>query len=190
RYFAVEGTDGILRPNFITVANGRWDDTSWVVAGNERVLRARLADARFYWDTDRKIGLVNKVDELKSVGWLEGAGTLYDRVTRIERLVGWLGQNLRSSAGDPVVDAPALATAARVAHLAKADLATDMIRDGKEFTSLQGVIGGHYARIGGEPEAVVTGIAEHYQPKGPGDSIPTTTPGLLSTSSSVASRWG
>ena len=179
RYFAVEGTDGILRPNFITVANGRWDDTSWVVAGNERVLRARLADARFYWDTDRKIGLVNKVDELKSVVWLEGAGTLYDRVTRIERLVGWLGQNLRSSAGDPVVDAPALATAARVAHLAKADLATDMIRDGKEFTSLQGVIGGHYARIGGEPEAVVTGIAEHYQPKGPGDSIPTTTPGLL-----------
>ncbi|MDZ4806310.1 MAG: glycine--tRNA ligase subunit beta [Candidatus Eisenbacteria bacterium] len=179
RYFAVEGLDGVLRPNFITVANGRWDDTSRVVAGNERVLRARLADARFYWDTDRKIGLVNKVDELKSVVWLEGAGTLHDRVIRIERMVDWLGRNLRTSAGHPVVDAATLAIAARVAHLAKADLATDMIRDGKEFTSLQGIIGGHYARIGGEPEAVVTGISEHYLPKGPGDSLPSTTPGLL-----------
>jgi len=179
RYFAVEDAGGTLRANFITVANGRWDDTSWVVAGNERVLRARLADARFYWDTDRKIGLVNKVEELKSVVWLEGAGTLHDRVTRIGRLVTWLGSRLRTSAGEPVADAANLATAVRVAHLAKADLATDMIRDGKEFTSLQGIMGGHYARVGGEPEAVVTGISEHYLPKGPGDSLPSTTPGLL-----------
>jgi glycyl-tRNA synthetase beta chain len=179
RYFAVEGTDGRLRPNFITVANGRWADTSQVVAGNERVLRARLADARFYWDTDRKIGLAAKVDELKSVVWLEGAGTLHDRVTRIEKLVAFLGASLKSATGAVIADPATLATAARVAHLAKADLATDMIRDGKEFTSLQGVMGGHYARVGGESEAVAAGIAEHYQPRGPADALPATVPGLL-----------
>jgi glycyl-tRNA synthetase beta chain len=179
RYFAVEGADGTLRPNFITVANGRWSDTSQVIAGNERVLRARLADARFYWDTDRKIGLVNKVDELRSVVWLEGAGTLHDRVTRIGKLVTFLAAHLKSAGGAPVVDDATAAIAARVAHLAKADLATDMIRDGKEFTGLQGVMGGHYARAGGESPEVAAGIAEHYQPRGPSDALPATIPGLL-----------
>lgn len=179
RYFSVEDAAGRLKPNFIAVANGRWTDTSQVVAGNERVLRARLADARFYWDTDLKVGLVNKVDDLKNVVWLEGAGTLFDRTERVMRLVQWLGTALKTSGGAAVADVAALQAAARAAYLAKADLATEMIKDGKEFTSLQGIMGGEYARAGGEPAEVIMGIREHYAPRGPADQLPTTVPGLL-----------
>jgi glycyl-tRNA synthetase beta chain len=179
RYFAVENGGGRLMPHFVAVANGRWDDPRLVAAGNERVLRARLADARFYWDVDLKAGLDRKVDELKTVVWLEGAGTLYDRTIRIEGLVKWLGTRVRASNGGQVASPEMLDAAGRAAHLSKADLATEMIKDGKEFTSLQGLVGGEYARALGEPEEVVLGIQEHYAPRGAGDPLPPTVPGLL-----------
>lgn len=179
RYFGVEDADGTLRANFITIANGRWDDTAQVVEGNERVLRARLADARFYWDVDLKAGLERKLEELGRVVWIQGAGTLRDRVTRIEALVATLAARLRDAGGAPVVSEDALAVALRAAHLAKADLATEMIKDGKEFTALQGVIGGAYAKAGGESDPVCRAIREHYQPRGPNDPLPSTVPGLL-----------
>ncbi len=172
RYFALADADGKLLPNFITIANGRWADDSQVAAGNERVLRARLADARFYWDTDLKAGLDTKRQDLKNVVWLEGAGTVWDRSERIAALVGRLGARFNVSADEAKA-------AARAAELAKADLATEMIKDGKEFTSLQGVVGSEYARASGEPDAVVMGIREHYAPRGPSDPLPSTVPGLL-----------
>lgn len=179
RYFGVEDAQGNLLPHFITLANGRWDDASQVVEGNERVLRARLADARFYWDVDLKAGLEKKLEELKTVVWIQGAGSLYERAMRIELLVERLAAHLKSGTGVPVVPAGVLPTALRAAHLAKADLATEMIRDGKEFTALQGIIGGAYAKAGGEPEPVWQAIREHYQPRGPHDPLPSTTAGLL-----------
>lgn len=179
RYFAVEDAAGKLLPHFITVANGRWDDPSQVIAGNERVLRARLADARFYWDTDLRKGMEAHRQELKTVVWLEGAGTLFDRTERIENLVGWLGVELRSADGRPVADEGAVTAARRAAGLAKADLATEMIKDGKEFTSLQGIVGSEYARASGEPAEVVRAIREHYQPRGPSDPLPGSIAGLL-----------
>ncbi|MDB5481914.1 MAG: glycine--tRNA ligase subunit beta [Caulobacteraceae bacterium] len=162
RYFAVRRAgDGALAPHFVCVANIETrDGGALIAAGNARVLSARLDDARFFWDEDRKVPLEARLETLKGVTFHARVGTLFERVERIETLARALA---------PVVGAdPDLA--ARAARLAKADLATGMVG---EFPELQGVMGGYYAAAQGEPEAVAQAVRDHYKPQGPSDSVPT-----------------
>jgi glycyl-tRNA synthetase beta chain len=170
RYFAVERTDRSLLPNFVMMRSGRGDGADEIRRGTEIVLRARLEDARFYWENDLKGGLEAKVPALKGIVWNERLGTVYDRVQRLELLVEELSRRLAPKSRDAAV---------RAARLCKADLASEMVRSGKEFTTLQGIIGAEYATKSGEPPAVAQAIREHYLPQSPGDPIPSTTEGRL-----------
>jgi glycyl-tRNA synthetase beta chain len=170
RYFAVEGPDGGLLPNFVMIRSGRGEGAEQIRRGTEIVLRARLEDARFYWENDLKGGLEAKLPALKGMVWHERLGTIYDRSQRIADLTQELARAL----------APATrATVARAALLCKADLASEMVRSGKEFASLQGVIGAEYAKASGEPGPVALAIREQYLPEGPSDPIPASTEGRL-----------
>jgi glycyl-tRNA synthetase beta chain len=170
RYFAIEDAHGLLLPCFLAVRNGRGEGADEIRRGNEAVLRARLEDARFYWEKDTRSGLEAKVPELKEIVWHESLGSVYDRTVRLVEIVQRLARNV----------APAsVEAAARAAYLCKADLATDMIRDGKEFTSLQGIIGAEYAAAAGEPQEVVRAIRDHHLPQGPSDPLPETIEGAL-----------
>jgi glycyl-tRNA synthetase beta chain len=147
RYLAVTDKKGDLAPHFFTFTDGPVLGAEEVVRGNERVLRARLEDAEFYWHEDLKRGITGLADELERIVFIEGLGSIgekWRRVLEVARAV-----NAQLALSDNVDDE----TLARAARLAKADLASTMIRDGKEFTSLQGVIGSHYARACGEPDA-------------------------------------
>ena len=168
RYFAVHGPGGELLPRFLCVANSAPEAVDQVMNGNRRVLRARLDDARFYWNEDLKTPLEAKVPQLARVVWLEGFGSLEDKTKRIAALV----RELVASADASVRD-----TALRAAHLSKADLITEMIKGGKQFTSLQGVIGREYARRSGEPEGVAQAIEEQYLPRFAGDELPRSEAG-------------
>ncbi len=159
RYFPVAGASGELLPYFITVANGV--RTPAVTAGNERVLKARLADARFFFETDRKHRLEERLPALAGVVWQAGAGSMLEKAKRMQALSAWLAVRLN-------VKNPAILQAAL---LAKADLVTAMVG---EFPTLQGVVGGLYAKSSGEPDDVAVAIAEHYRPAGPGDDLPST----------------
>lgn len=174
RYFAVESEAGELQPYFLVVADGAWDDPGQVVAGNERVLRARLSDARFYWDVDRRTGLDRLAEALGGIVWLEAVGTLADKAERVARLVERLGTQW-FAADWPSLRKPIL----RATRLAKADLASEMIKDGKEFTGLQGTIGARYAESAGEPESLSRALIEQYLPRGAGDPLPATAGGTL-----------
>jgi glycyl-tRNA synthetase beta chain len=165
RYFAVEGADGELLPRFLCVTNSSAESVERVKDGNRRVLRARLDDARFYWNEDLKTKLVDKVPELGAVVWLDGFGSLEDKTRRIEKLAGGLAEVVAPQEMDAV---------ARAALLSKTDLVTEMIRDGKEFTSLQGVMGRAYALENGEPKVVALALEEQYRPRFAGDGLPST----------------
>jgi glycyl-tRNA synthetase beta chain len=154
RYFAVESKDGRLLPRFLCVMNGPPDHIESIRRGNERVLESRLDDAEFYWKEDTKTALADKVDALKNVVWLEGLGTLYEKAERLETLAGDIAARLGSKDADAAV---------RAARLAKADLVTEMVKDGKEFTELQGIMGREYAMMSNEPEAVATAICRDSQ---------------------------
>lgn len=169
RYFPVTGKDGKLLPLFITVRNGGAEHIEIVQHGNERVLKARLADARFFFEEDQKVPLAGRVEKLKSIVFQEGLGTLYDKVLRLERLSVGLGQMLSFSQDE-------LTVASRSAHLAKADLVTGMVY---EFTELQGIMGREYARLSGERPEVAEAIFEHYLPRFAGDILPQTAAGRL-----------
>ena len=160
RYFALRFADGRPAPRFALVANIEASDGgAALVAGNERVLRARLSDARFFWDQDLKTPLQDLLPKLDRVVFHAKLGTQGQRVLRLERLASLIA---------PMVGAePALA--ARAARLAKADLASGMVG---EFPELQGVMGGYYARAGGESTAVADAVAQHYRPLGPTDDVP------------------
>ena len=160
RYFALRFPDGRPAPRFALVANiAASDGGAALVAGNERVLRARLSDARFFWDQDLKTPLEDLLPKLDGVVFHAKLGTQAQRVRRLERLAGLIA---------PMVGAdPALA--ARAARLAKADLASGMVG---EFPELQGVMGGYYARAAAEPAEVAEAIAQHYRPLGPTDAVP------------------
>lgn len=160
KYFSLLKADGSLAPRFVVVSNMEpTDGGAQIVAGNERVLRARLSDARFFWDQDRKARLDSRVGSLASRTFYQGLGSVGDKVARIETLAEGLA---------PLVGAdPALAR--RAAHLAKADLSTGMVG---EFPELQGIMGRYYARHDGEADAVAEAIAAHYSPQGPGDACP------------------
>jgi len=168
RYFAVRDRDGALLPHFLCVTNSAPEAVEQVVDGNQRVLRARLDDARFYWNEDLKTTLAEKVPALDKVVWLRGFGSLKEKSERIAAIAASL------VAG---ADAEIRATVARAALLAKTDLVTEMIKDGKEFTSLQGVMGREYARRNGESEAVGRALEEQYLPRFSGDALPASIPG-------------
>lgn len=161
RYFALRHPDGRAAPFFALVANiSASDGGAALVAGNERVLRARLSDARFFWDQDRKQRLEDFLPKLEGVVFHAKLGTQAQRVERIAKLAAHLA---------PMVGAdPALAE--RAARLAKADLVSGMVG---EFPELQGVMGGYYARLQGEDARVADAVAQHYRPLGPTDEVPT-----------------
>ncbi|MGE5174809.1 MAG: glycine--tRNA ligase subunit beta [Hyphomicrobiales bacterium] len=170
RYFAVEAKDGALLPNFVMIRSGRGAGADEIRRGTQAVLRARLEDARFYWDNDRKAGLEAKVESLRGIVWHERLGTIHDRTMRIVQVTEDLARTL---------DPGARNAASRAAYLCKADLASEMVRSGKEFATLQGVIGAEYALASGEPPAVATAIREHYLPQGPSDPLPASPEGIL-----------
>lgn len=170
RYFAVEGKAGDLLPNFVMVRSGRGEGHDEIRRGTQAVLRARLEDARFYWRNDMKEGLEAKVAALKGIVWHEKLGTVYDRTLRIVQTAEDLARALAPSARG---------AASRAAFLSKADLASEMVRSGKEFATLQGIVGAEYAAASGEPAEVVQAIREHYLPQGPSDPLPGSTAGML-----------
>ena len=163
KYFSTLSSDGNLANRFIVVANTETaDGGKQVVAGNERVLRARLSDAKFFWDQDRAAKLETRVDALKDRVFHAKLGNLFEKVARVEELAAKITQH---------VDGADAATVKRAAHLAKADLSTGMVG---EFPELQGIMGRYYALNDGEPTDVADAIAEHYAPQGPNDVCPTT----------------
>lgn len=167
RYFPVFSADGKLFPVFITVRNGGTEYIDNVRHGNERVLRARLADARFFYDEDRKVPLGERVGKLKTIVFQEGLGTMYDKAQRLKKMSVVIADQTGVTAGDlPLVE--------RAAELAKADLMTGMVC---EFTELQGVMGEEYARLSGESPIVSKAIFEHYLPRFSGDILPSTAAG-------------
>ncbi|HIQ05651.1 MAG TPA: glycine--tRNA ligase subunit beta [Anaerolineae bacterium] len=161
--------DERLLPYFIAVANGEPRNPDVVRAGNEAVLRARYADADFFYkqDTARPLGAFNP--RLATLTFQEQLGSMLDKVIRVEQLASWLAEQLGLSDDEK-------AAAQRAAQLCKADLATSMVI---ELTSLQGIMGREYARLSGEPEAVAEAIFEHYLPRFAGDRLPRTMPGLV-----------
>lgn len=160
KYFSVVAEDGKLAPRFVVVSNMEAEDGgAAIVAGNERVLRARLADAKFFWDQDRKETLESRVPLLAQMMFHEKLGTLEEKIARIEALAVVLAP---IAGADPE-------QAKRAAHLCKADLMTGMVG---EFASLQGVMGRYYAVAEGEQPDVAQAIAEHYAPAGPDDMCP------------------
>lgn len=161
KYFALNDGEGRLAPRFIVVANMETPDAGrTVVAGNERVLRARLSDAKFFWDQDRKRPLAARVEKLSERVFHARLGSDLARTERLERLARDLA---RSTGADPELSA-------RAARLCKADLTTGLVG---EFPELQGVMGRYYALNDGEPADVANAIAEHYAPLGPSDRCPT-----------------
>jgi glycyl-tRNA synthetase beta chain len=165
RYFPVRGPDGALMPRFIAVANLESKDPAQVRAGNERVIRPRLADAAFFYAADRKASLASRCEALGAVTFQARLGSLADKAARVTALAG---QIARVAGYDE-------ATAQRAAQLAKCDLLTDMVG---EFPELQGVMGRYYARHDGESEEVAAAIAEQYLPRFAGDALPATGAGL------------
>lgn len=169
RYFPVLDDDNKLLPLFITVRNGNDYCLDTVQHGNERVLRARLADAQFFFDEDRKRKLEDYVEKLKTVVFQEGLGTIYDKSNRLVELAAFIGEKI-SAANEDVV------AAKRAAKLAKADLVSAMVC---EFTELQGIMGREYALLDGEGEAVATAIYEHYMPRSADDQQPASVAGRI-----------
>lgn len=168
RYFPVVDASGKLMPYFIAVRNGTSDYIDIVRAGNEKVLRARLADAEFFFEDDMKRPLAQRIDELKGIVFHDGLGTLYDKTMRLQRLCGYIGRWLGLSEN-------MLADLDRAAYLSRADLVTEMVN---EFDELQGVMGREYALLQGEHPAVAQAIYEMYLPRGAGDDLPQSVMGL------------
>ncbi len=168
RYFPVLDEDGNLLNKFITVRNGGSEHLDIVTHGNERVLRARLSDAEFFFNEDRATKLEDRLEKLKTVSFQEGLGNMYDKSERLVKMA----EMLRFAINTPV-DEEELR---RCALLCKTDLVTGMVI---EFTELQGVMGREYALLDGEKPEVAAGIFEHYLPRFAGDALPATTIGRI-----------
>jgi glycyl-tRNA synthetase beta chain len=166
RYFPVADDSGALLPYFVTVANLESKEPEQVIEGNERVIRPRLADAAFFWDSDRKKTLASREEALRDVVYQAGLGSLFDRSHRIARIGEQLARELE-------VDEKAVG---RAASLAKCDLLTGMVG---EFPDLQGTMGRYYALADGEPAAVADAIAEQYLPRFAGDDLPASDTGQI-----------
>ena len=162
KYFAALDKSGALAPHFLLVSNMDADDGGKViVAGNERVLRARLSDAKFFWDQDRKQKLASRVEKLKERVFHAKLGTVFDKMSRVEKLAQTIAEYVKGADKTKV---------GRAVRLAKADLSTGMVG---EFPELQGVMGRYYALHDSEDKDVADAVAEHYSPLGPSDRCPT-----------------
>ncbi|MCB1699452.1 MAG: glycine--tRNA ligase subunit beta [Pseudomonadales bacterium] len=159
KYFHLVDGDGKLKPNFITVSNIESRDPGQVIAGNERVIRPRLSDAAFFFETDKKVPLDHRVPKLESVVFQQQLGTLLDKTRRVMSVAAGLAERMGSSP----------AAAERAAWLGKADLLTDMVL---EFADMQGIAGHYYALHDGEEPEVAAAIAQQYWPKFAGDRLP------------------
>lgn len=168
-FFSLTGKDGRLLPKFIAVTNMKLDDMGLIRKGHERVLAARLADARFYFDEDRKVALADRVERLKQVTFHQRLGTVHQKTERVVALAAGLAARLG-------LDTAEQEACTRAAFLAKADLASGVVG---EFPSLQGIMGREYARHDGEPEAVCLAIGEQYLPRAMEGELPATGPGLI-----------
>lgn len=167
KYFPVVADDGKLLPNFITINNTLARDPSVVTRGNEKVIRARLSDARFFFEEDRKISLDQRFEDLQKVVYHTLLGTSYEKVLRFRKLAALIAEKI-----DPELKA----TVDRTAVLAKADLDTQMVG---EFSELQGVMGREYALLAGENPLVARAVYEHYLPLAAGGELPVTDEGAI-----------
>jgi glycyl-tRNA synthetase beta chain len=169
KYFACLDSKGALAPRFLLVANMMAEDGGRaIVAGNERVLRARLSDAKFFWDQDRKVKLERRVPKLAERVFYEGLGTMAQKVDRVRLLARFIAEFVgKELLPEARAELPNLAD--RAGLLAKADLPTAMVG---EFPELQGIMGSYYAENDHEPLSVVQAIREHYSPQGPSDRCP------------------
>lgn len=165
KYFAVEDRRGELQPHFLAVINLDKDRAGLVRQGHEKVLRARLADAKFFWQTDQKRRLADYMDKLAHITYESRLGSYRDKTERIRHLA----RKTASNWFDSGIRGADVGAADRAAQLCKCDLATEMVR---EFTELQGIMGGLYARVQGEDEDVARAIYDHYKPQGTEDSVP------------------
>ncbi|MBJ7378509.1 glycine--tRNA ligase subunit beta [Sphingobium sp.] len=164
KYFVLRDAAGKLAPAFICTANiEAKDGGAAIIAGNRKVLAARLSDARFFWEQDRKTALADHAQKLGRITFHEKLGTVADKVERVAKLARWLVE-------EGIVKGADADLTEQAARLAKADLVTEMVG---EFPELQGVMGGYYARAEGLPDAVADAIRDHYKPVGQGDDVPT-----------------
>ncbi len=161
KYFPVFDQAGKLLPNFIFVTNIESKDPQQIISGNEKVVRPRLADAEFFFETDKKHSLESRLASLETVVFQNQLGTIKDRVERISVLAAFIAEGIAADATQ----------AARAGLLSKSDLMTNMVM---EFTDLQGTMGMHYARLDGETEAVAVALEQQYKPKFSGDTVPTS----------------
>ena len=166
RYFPVADDSGALLPSFVTVANLESKEPDKVRDGNERVIRPRLADAAFFWDSDRRKALSTRREALREVVYQRGLGSLYDKSARTAEIASWVAERLGIDGSQ----------AGRAAELCKCDLLTGMVG---EFPDLQGTMGRYYAISDGETDAVATAIGEHYHPRFAGDALPETDEGRV-----------
>ena len=169
RYFPLYDAAGKLTNKFIIVSNGNPECAATIIDGNERVVRARLDDAKFFYEEDLKHPLESYIEKLDKVVFQESLGTVRQKAERLEKLACALSADAQLSAADA-------ADAKRAARLCKADLVTNAVI---EFTSVQGVMGSYYAAASGETPQVAQAIGQHYQPRFAGDALPDTTVGKL-----------
>ena len=177
KYFALEDATGGLLPHFLTVLNTDGDPDGLIRHGNERVLRARFNDARFFWDTDQRIPLRDRVEMLKAVTFQKDLGSYYDKTCRVQKLGSLISETIRSAGGTV---RPGIVF--KAALLCKTDLTTELV---KEFTELQGIIGGLYARVQeldpimpeANHEAIADAIYDHYKPESMDDEVPRSVEG-------------
>jgi len=165
KYFALEARNKELAPNFLAVINLNKDSKGLVRSGHERVLRARFADAQFFWETDQKCRLADYLPKLAHVTYERRLGSYFDKVERMRVIARWLAEQWFSSG----ITGGDVAGSDRAAELAKCDLVTEMV---KEFTELQGIVGGLYARAQGEAEEIAWAVYDHYKPLSLDDQIP------------------
>ncbi|NDU85129.1 MAG: glycine--tRNA ligase subunit beta [Ferrovum sp.] len=166
KYFPLGDAEGRLLPRFLLVSNLATPTPEAIIQGNERVLRARLADARFFYQQDKKTPLKGRLHRLEQVVYHQKLGSVAQRCQRLSHLAGIMASALGLSSS----------AAQQAAHLMKADLVSDMVG---EFPELQGVMGGYYARHDGEPEAIACAIEEHYHPRFAGDTLPSSDLGTV-----------
>ena len=179
KYFAVEDASGKLAPHFLAVLNTDADRDGTIRHGNERVLRARFNDARFFWQTDQKQSLRDRLELLKHVTFQKELGSYYDKTIRTQRLASWLSESVKQAG---VAVRPGIVH--KAACLAKTDLTTELV---KEFTELQGIVGGLYARVQVLDEhinddvrqGISSAIYDHYKPESMDDSVPRTVEGAV-----------
>jgi glycyl-tRNA synthetase beta chain len=174
RYFAVENEQGNLRPHFVAVLNMASDEKGLIRQGHQRVLTARFRDAEFFWTADQKIPLRDRVPLLDKVTYQAKLGSYGDKVRRMKNFATKLFGRL--DMGNAGLASPGRESVLRAMHLCKCDLTTQMVH---EFTELQGLVGGLYARVQGEPEEVVAAVYDHYLPSGPEGELPRSIIGAL-----------